>query len=286
MANIKINQLPAGTLPLTGAEILPVDQGANTVKITVDDVVDYVYENGPTLDQVLDAGDISTTSLTIGSTLTTPSEYTTINAGIIDMYSTVSDSNTQYKANGINVYSLDGFSDMNIYYNTNNQTIDYPTESGTLALKVNGVPADSSGNIPINVVNTIKVSLTSANIIGATFLNPFTLIPAQGIGKYIDVLSITAVCNNESTPYNSTARLVFRLGASGSVAAPILGQIENFLNNSFVIAAKIQTAFQSNIGGIGGVLANQPLIFDTGANAAVGGNKTVDIYISYSVITI
>lgn len=42
MANIKINQLPAGTLPLTGNEILPVDQGATTVKITIDDVADYV----------------------------------------------------------------------------------------------------------------------------------------------------------------------------------------------------------------------------------------------------
>lgn len=39
MANIQINQLPAGTTPLTGNELIPVDQGTDTVKITTADVV-------------------------------------------------------------------------------------------------------------------------------------------------------------------------------------------------------------------------------------------------------
>lgn len=130
MANIQINQLPAGTLPLTGSEILPVDQGASTVQITVDDVVDYVYENGPTLDQVLDAGNTSTTPLTIGA----PSEFTTINPGIIDIEYGAANVHTQYRPDGISIQDLGGFLDMNIYFNNNNQNIVFPAQSGTLAL--------------------------------------------------------------------------------------------------------------------------------------------------------
>jgi hypothetical protein len=130
MANIEINQLPAGTLPLTGTEILPVDQGATTVQITIDDVVDYVYENGPTLDQVLDAGATSTTPITIGS----PSEFTTINPGIIDVEYGAANVHTQYRPDGIGVQDLGGSLDMNIAFNNNNQNITFPAQSGTLAL--------------------------------------------------------------------------------------------------------------------------------------------------------
>lgn len=48
MANIEINQLPAGTLPLTGTEILPVDQGATTVQVTVEDVADFIKADNNT----------------------------------------------------------------------------------------------------------------------------------------------------------------------------------------------------------------------------------------------
>jgi hypothetical protein len=45
MANIEINQLPAATLPLDGTEIIPVDQGASTVQVTVEDVADFIKTN-------------------------------------------------------------------------------------------------------------------------------------------------------------------------------------------------------------------------------------------------
>jgi len=45
MANIQINQLPAATLPLSGTELLPADQGAATVQIAVTDIVSLVNSN-------------------------------------------------------------------------------------------------------------------------------------------------------------------------------------------------------------------------------------------------
>lgn len=181
MANIEINQLPAGTLPLTGAEILPVDQGASTVQITVDDVVDYVYENGPTLDQVLDAGATSTTSITIGSTLTTPLDYTTINPGIIDMENTSGNVHTQYRPDGIGVQDLVGSLDMEIDFNNNNQTIVFPAQSGTLAL-TSQLPIYKSYAALISQAGT---AAPTAIVLQNTMVGAVTLTNPSGIeGSY------------------------------------------------------------------------------------------------------
>jgi len=176
MANIEINQLPAGTLPLIGTEILPVDQGATTVQITVDDVVDYVYENGPTLDQVLNVGAVSTTSLTIASTLISPLEYTTINPGVIDIENTAGNVHTQYRPDGIGVQDLVGSLDMDIDFNNNNQNITFPAQSGTLALtsqlpiyKSYAALIDQSGTAaPTSIVlqNTMVGAVTLTNPTG------------------------------------------------------------------------------------------------------------------------
>jgi hypothetical protein len=48
MANIEINQLPAGALPLDGTEIIPVDQGTTTVQVTVEDVADFIKADNNT----------------------------------------------------------------------------------------------------------------------------------------------------------------------------------------------------------------------------------------------
>jgi hypothetical protein len=42
MANVQINQLPAATLPLDGTELIPADQGIQTVQVTVDDIKTYI----------------------------------------------------------------------------------------------------------------------------------------------------------------------------------------------------------------------------------------------------
>jgi len=39
MANIQINQLPVATLPLVGTELVAADQGAQTVKVALSDIV-------------------------------------------------------------------------------------------------------------------------------------------------------------------------------------------------------------------------------------------------------
>lgn len=39
MANVQINQLPVATIPLDGTELIPADQGIQTVQLTVQDIV-------------------------------------------------------------------------------------------------------------------------------------------------------------------------------------------------------------------------------------------------------
>lgn len=53
MADIKISQLPAGSTPLTGAELVPVVQSGNTYKVTTQDIAD-LSTAVPSLQDVLD----------------------------------------------------------------------------------------------------------------------------------------------------------------------------------------------------------------------------------------
>lgn len=98
-------------------------------------VATYVAANAPTLDQVLIAGAISTTNLVIGSTLVTPSEYSEVGAGYVDIYSVSSNSYTQYTPTGITIDDIVGANQMQILYNNNSQAINFPSSSGTLALQ-------------------------------------------------------------------------------------------------------------------------------------------------------
>jgi len=45
MANVQINQLPGATVPLDGTEIIPADQGLQTVQLTVQDIVTLANSN-------------------------------------------------------------------------------------------------------------------------------------------------------------------------------------------------------------------------------------------------
>lgn len=97
-------------------------------------VATYIATNAPTLDQVLTAGAISTTNLVIGSTLVTPLENSSIGAGYVDIYSTNDDAYAQYTPIGITIDGIIGGTQMIINYNNVNQTINFPSGSGTLAL--------------------------------------------------------------------------------------------------------------------------------------------------------
>jgi len=97
-------------------------------------VATYITANPPTLDQVLTTGAISTTSLVIGDALVTPTTSTTINPGIIDLIDAGSNMYTQYQTTSIVLDEIVGGQQMVINFNNNNQTIDFPAETGTLAL--------------------------------------------------------------------------------------------------------------------------------------------------------
>ena len=44
MANIKISELPAATTPLSGAEQVPIVQGAATKRVSTGDIVDVLKD--------------------------------------------------------------------------------------------------------------------------------------------------------------------------------------------------------------------------------------------------
>lgn len=97
-------------------------------------VATYVAANAPTLDQVLTAGAVSTTPLTIGNALITPTESSIIGSGIITIESALADTSTTYQSTGIIIDSIINTDQMIINFNKNNQTIDFPSITGTLAL--------------------------------------------------------------------------------------------------------------------------------------------------------
>lgn len=97
-------------------------------------VATYIAANAPNLDQVLNVGAISTTPIVIGDLLVSPLESSTINAGIIDLVSSNTNMYTQYQTTSIVLTEIVGGQQMVINFNNSNQTVDFPSGSGTLAL--------------------------------------------------------------------------------------------------------------------------------------------------------
>ncbi|MFT3912233.1 MAG: hypothetical protein QM737_22590 [Ferruginibacter sp.] len=131
MANVKISQLPDGTT-LDGSELLPVDQSGLTVKVTVQDVADYVTGGGVNLDTVLGNGNVSNKNIKL-----TSGGYIEADGYIKSLRLRVSDG-TLYSELKAPVANF-----------TANRFLRLPDASGTLAISVNNIAPDANGNIAI-----------------------------------------------------------------------------------------------------------------------------------------
>lgn len=93
MADTKISAMTAATLPLTGAELVPIVQGGDNKKTTVADIDSYNRAYGAWSDSTDQTGNISagtvitynTQDVTDGITLVNNSEITVPNTGIYDL---------------------------------------------------------------------------------------------------------------------------------------------------------------------------------------------------------
>ena len=179
-------------------------------------VATYVAANAQDLDQVLTNGDTSTSNLIIGNTLTTPTEYSSIGAGYVDIYSTNTDSYAQYRPEGITIDRIISGNQMIINYNNNNQTIDFPSGSGTLAL-TSAIPAAGWG-LTGNAGTT-----AGTNFIGTTDAED-VIFKANGVERLkIDYLYGDVYTTNSFRALNlSTSTAMQAIGAGGSYA--IMGQ--------------------------------------------------------------
>jgi len=134
-------------------------------------------------------------------------------------------------------------------------------------------------NAGIGGAQTIKVTLTSAQLLNS-FTAPITLIAAPGAGKIINIVecvfqynygTITYIQPNNCFIYTNTinyAQIAFGAGFLTSVTSK-LGKVT--FNSSASSSA---------------FAANQSIIFGTAAANPTTGDGTLDLYLTYTIITL
>ena len=126
-------------------------------------------------------------------------------------------------------------------------------------------------------VTTIKVTLTSADILATYGLNTFELIAAPGAGRMLNVLKIRYVYNFGTTSYSNTA-----ISCKAGLIS-VANNIQNLINSS-------QTSIGIPVMYAGTTTApfgyeNEPLdlIF---SSQVFSGDGTLDVFITYDTITL
>jgi hypothetical protein len=176
------------------------------------------------------------------------------------------------------------FSNANI---TGDKKYELPNASGIVPLTVNGIGADAVGNIVVptggggGTVNTIKVTLPSSAIL-ALNATPFQLIAPPGLGKTLNVLKIFFKYNYNTTVYSGGGSLTTSLNY-GFGAIPVSNGIGGLLYQSSEAYAK-PTMYTGSIVTTFGY-ANVGLYLTVTA-PQTGGDGSLDVYITYDVVTL
>ena len=122
-----------------------------------------------------------------------------------------------------------------------------------------------------------KVSLSSAQIL-TLGSSPVTLVPAQGAGKVIIPISVVLDYKFVTSGY-STNTNVFITSASSPTSITRTGVLA-FVSDACTFDAPI------NSGASNALTGNESLQISTGAGNPTGGDSTLDVYVTYVVITI
>lgn len=143
-----------------------------------------------------------------------------------------------------------------------------------------GVKNASNGEYPIRFFPiTVKVSLSSADILTLSTI-PVTLIAAQGAGTYINVLSAAFRMNFGSIAYATNTTLRLEIGSMNPVVTT--NTIIASATNDWIVSSPTQSLEVSGTPDWVNILLRAKIL--TGNPTA--GNGTLDIYITYNVITL
>jgi hypothetical protein len=129
-----------------------------------------------------------------------------------------------------------------------------------------------SGSSDCACVKTVKVSLSSAQILDSN-TSPVQLIAAPGAGKMIRVTSITAIFT-----FNGVA---YATNTNGQV------RINTYQLNS--ISLNFGASTESTFGfpqAASGTLSNQSINFTTQTGNPTAGDGTIDLYITYQILSL
>lgn len=151
---------------------------------------------------------------------------------------------------------------------TANRTYDLPDASGTVALTSDIVHAQT------------KVSLTAAQIL-ASDVTPITAISAQGTGTAINIVNATVRLN-----FNTTA---FDGAGSGLLIQTVGAATQQASINRFVINSASTTIIKSSISDsstTGQLVENADVELQWSGTVPTTGDGTLDVYITYEVITL
>lgn len=126
-------------------------------------------------------------------------------------------------------------------------------------------------------VQTVKVSLTSADIL-ALNSTPYTLVAAQGAGTMINVLKVWYLYRFVTTAYTGGGLLTVTMGPIN--IAPALA---NLLSSSTDLIGRPGTGVTTTTSSFG--YDNTPVLLNCSL-AQTLGDSTLDVYVTYDVITL
>ena len=152
---------------------------------------------------------------------------------------------------------------------TGNRVYQLPDANGTLAL---------TSDIPTGSVLTTKVTLSSAQILSLSPVSGVTLIPAAGAGTIINPINFNLHYNAGTTVYtNNGININYASGGSYLVNTSF------FLNQSFGLFTRNAGAPSNGVWYNGAI--NSDLVLKSNGTI-LGGDGTLDIYITYQIITL
>lgn len=160
----------------------------------------------------------------------------------------------------------------------------FSLDSGALtgAEEVTGLKAGANENFSVQAIadfaiKTVKVSLSSAEIL-ALNTTPKTLVPAPGSGKIIRPLSYFFNMTFGGNPYATNTQLISRIGSVGTFVTNTTSLPAGTDHVSFMIPI---TAVLNGADDY----TNAPLTLSTNSGNPTAGDGTLNVYVTYIVVT-
>ena len=159
----------------------------------------------------------------------------------------------------------------------------YPTGNvniGSSSAPFDTVFANTFSTVSCACLKEVSLTIASADVLQLNS-TPLTIVPAQGVGTVIEVVSVSARIDFNTTAYTTNTPLQLSFGGGS-----ILGQIgSNFLAST---VSKITSSFteQSATAGQTQSLENSSLVVTNSSGDPTSGDSDITVYLLYRVITL